>query len=54
MEELAGRNVPSDLMYDRPAIYVELAKTVTFLISDDVKFISGTTLKVDEAYSAAI
>lgn len=54
IEELAGWNVPSDLMYERPATYVELAKTVAFLLSDDAKFISGTTLKVDEAYSAAI
>jgi len=54
MEELVGWNVPSDLMYGRPATYVELAKTVAFLLSDDAKFISGTTLKVDEAYSAAI
>ncbi|PSB43852.1 SDR family oxidoreductase [Chroococcidiopsis sp. CCNUC1] len=54
MEELIGWNVPSDLMYGRPATYVELAKTVAFLISDDAKFVSGTTLKVDEAYSAAI
>ena len=54
IEELTGWNVPIDLMYGRPATYIELAKTVAFLISDDAKFISGTTLKVDEAYSAAI
>lgn len=54
MEELVGWNVPTDLMHGRPASYIELAKTVAFLISDDAKFISGTTLKVDEAYSAAI
>jgi NAD(P)-dependent dehydrogenase (short-subunit alcohol dehydrogenase family) len=54
MAELAGWNVPSDLMYGRPATYAELAKIVAFLISDDAKFITGTTLKVDEAYSAAI
>jgi NAD(P)-dependent dehydrogenase (short-subunit alcohol dehydrogenase family) len=54
MAELVGWKVPSDLMYGRPATYAELAKTVAFLISDDAKFISGTTLKVDEAYSGAI
>lgn len=54
MAELAGWSVPSDLMYGRPATYIELAKIVAFLISDDAKFITGTTLKVDEAYSAAI
>jgi NAD(P)-dependent dehydrogenase (short-subunit alcohol dehydrogenase family) len=54
MAELAGWNVPNDLMYGRPARYDELAKIVAFLISDDAKFITGTTLKVDEAYSAAI
>ncbi|MBW4557047.1 MAG: SDR family oxidoreductase [Trichormus sp. ATA11-4-KO1] len=54
MEELAGWNVPADLMWGRPATYTELAKTVAFLISDDAKFITGTTLKVDEARSATI
>ena len=54
MAELEGWNVPTDLMFGRPATYREFAKTVAFLISDDAKFISGTTLKVDEAYSAAI
>ena len=54
LEELNGWDVPSDLMWDRPATYSELAKTVAFLISDDAKFITGTTLKVDEARSAAI
>lgn len=54
IEELEGWNVPSDLMWDRPATYSELAKTVAFLISEDAKFITGTTLKVDEARSAAI
>lgn len=54
MAELSGWNVPKDLMYGRPARYAELAKIVAFLISDDAKFITGTTLKVDEAYSAAI
>jgi NAD(P)-dependent dehydrogenase (short-subunit alcohol dehydrogenase family) len=52
--ELEGWNVPSDLMYDRPATYAEFAKTVAFLISDDARFITGTTIKVDEARSAAI
>ncbi|AFY45998.1 dehydrogenase of unknown specificity, short-chain alcohol dehydrogenase like protein [Nostoc sp. PCC 7524] len=54
MAELEGWNVPTDLMFGRPANYREFAKTVAFLISDDAKFITGTTLKVDEAYSAAI
>lgn len=54
MEELEGWNVPSDLMWGRPATYAELAKTVAFLISDHAKFITGTTIKVDEARSAAI
>lgn len=51
MEELVGWNVPSDLMWGRPLSYIELAKTVAFLISEDAKFITGTTLKVDEARS---
>ncbi len=54
MEELEGWNVPTDLMFGRPATYAEFAKTVAFLISDDAKFITGTTIKVDEARSAAI
>ena len=54
MEELAGWNVPENLMFDRPATYAELAKVVTFLLSDEAKFITGTTIKVDEAFSAAI
>lgn len=54
LEELEGWNVPSDLMFDRPATYAELAKIVAFLVSDDAKFITGTTLKIDEARSAAI
>ncbi|PIG90992.1 SDR family oxidoreductase [Gloeocapsopsis sp. IPPAS B-1203] len=54
LEELAGWNVPHDLMWSRPTTYAELAKIVAFLISDDAKFITGTTLKVDEARSAAI
>ncbi|MFH7027564.1 MAG: SDR family oxidoreductase [Heteroscytonema crispum UTEX LB 1556] len=54
MAELEGWNVPGDLMFGRPATYAEFAKTVAFLISDDAKFITGTTKKVDEAYSAAI
>lgn len=54
MAELEGWNVPDDLIWGRPATYSEFAQTVAFLISDDAKFITGTTLKVDEAYSAAI
>jgi NAD(P)-dependent dehydrogenase (short-subunit alcohol dehydrogenase family) len=54
MEELEGWNVPDALMWGRPATYTELAKTVAFLISDDAQFITGTTIKIDEARSAAI
>ena len=54
MAELDGWGVPDDLMWGRPATYQELAKVVSFLLSDDAKFISGTTLKVDEARSMAI
>lgn len=54
MAELEGWNVPEDLMWGRPATYQELAKAVAFLISDDAKFITGTTLKIDEARSMAI
>jgi NAD(P)-dependent dehydrogenase (short-subunit alcohol dehydrogenase family) len=54
IEELEGWNVPPGLMFGRPPTYSEFAKTVAFLLSDDAKFITGTTLKVDEAYSAAI
>lgn len=54
LEELAGWNVPHDLMWSRPATYSELAKTVSFLVSDDAKFITGTTIKVDEARSATV
>lgn len=54
MAELKGWDVPDDLMWGRPATYSELAKTVAFLLSDNAKFITGTTLKVDEARSAAI
>ena len=54
LEELEGWDVPSDLMWGRPATYSELAKTVAFLISEDAKFITGTTIKVDEARSAAV
>lgn len=55
MTELEGWDVtPEDLMWGRPAMYQELAKAVCFLLSEDAKFISGTTLKVDEASSMAI
>ena len=54
LEELAGWNVPENLMFGRPATYAELAKIVAFLLADDAKFITGTTIKVDEAFSAAI
>lgn len=54
LEELEGWNVPTDLMWGRPATYSELAKTVAFLLSDDAKFVTGITLKVDEARSATI
>ncbi|MEM9008389.1 MAG: SDR family oxidoreductase [Cyanobacteria bacterium P01_F01_bin.86] len=54
LAELEGWDVPSDLMWGRPATYSELAKTVAFLLSDEAKFITGTTLKVDEAWSATV
>ncbi|MEL6248364.1 MAG: SDR family oxidoreductase [Cyanobacteria bacterium J06648_16] len=54
MDELAGWTVPDDLMWGRPATYAELSEAVLFLISDRAKFITGTTLKVDEARSAAV
>lgn len=54
IDELAGWNVPADLMFGRPTAYRELAKTVAFLISDDAKYITGTTIKIDEARSAGI
>ncbi len=54
MAELEGWDVPEDLMWGRPATYQELAKAVSFLLSDNAKFITGTTLKVDEARSWAI
>ncbi len=54
MAELEGWDVPEDLMWSRPATYRELAKAVSFLLSDDARFISGTTLKVDEARSSSI
>ncbi|MDJ0772639.1 MAG: SDR family oxidoreductase [Mastigocoleus sp. MO_167.B18] len=54
MEELEGWDVPNDLIFGRPATYAEFAKTVAFLVSDDAKFITGTTLKVDEGSSATI
>jgi NAD(P)-dependent dehydrogenase (short-subunit alcohol dehydrogenase family) len=52
--ELEGWDVPDDLMWGRPATYAELAKTVVFLLSDDAKFITGTTIKVDEARSTTV
>ncbi|MEM8716808.1 MAG: SDR family oxidoreductase [Cyanobacteria bacterium P01_G01_bin.4] len=54
LEELEGWTLPDDLMWGRPATHAELAKTVAFLVSDEAKFITGTTLKVDEARSASI
>ncbi|MEM8502737.1 MAG: SDR family oxidoreductase [Cyanobacteria bacterium P01_D01_bin.1] len=54
MAELEGWNVPDDLMWGRPATYSELAQSVAFLLSDEAKFITGTTLKVDEARSMAL
>ncbi|MEM8808119.1 MAG: SDR family oxidoreductase [Cyanobacteria bacterium P01_G01_bin.38] len=54
LTELEGWDVPDDLMWGRPATYSELAKAVAFLISDEAKFITGTTLKVDEARSATV
>ncbi|UFP93935.1 SDR family oxidoreductase [Gloeobacter morelensis] len=54
MEELEGWVVPTELMWGRPATYSELAEAVIFLLSDNAKFVTGTTLKVDEARSAAL
>ncbi|WP_017652499.1 SDR family NAD(P)-dependent oxidoreductase [Fortiea contorta] len=54
LNELEGWDVPTDLMWGRPATYAELAKVVVFLLSDDAQFITGTTLKVDEARSVII
>ena len=54
MDELEGWDVPNDLIFGRPATYAEFAKTVAFLVSDDAKFITGTTLKVDGGNSATI
>ncbi|KST66374.1 SDR family oxidoreductase [Mastigocoleus testarum] len=54
MEELEGWDVPNNLIFGRPATYAEFAKTVAFLVSDDAKFITGTTLKVDGGSSATI
>lgn len=54
LDELEGWNVPPDLMWGRPATYAEFARVVAFLVSDDARFISGTTLKVDEAFSATV
>ncbi|MGK7912285.1 MAG: SDR family NAD(P)-dependent oxidoreductase [Synechococcus sp.] len=54
LEELEGWTVPDNLMWGRPATHAELAKTVAFLISDEAKFVTGTTLKVDEARSAGV
>ena len=54
MAELEGWAVPDDLMEGRPATYAEFAKTVAFLVSDEARFISGTAIKVDEGFSAAL
>jgi NAD(P)-dependent dehydrogenase (short-subunit alcohol dehydrogenase family) len=53
-DEFAGWTLPSDFMWGRPSTYAEFAQVVAFLLSEDAKFISGTTLKVDEAYSNAV
>ncbi len=53
-DEFAGWTLPSDFMWGRPSTYAEFARVVAFLLSEDAKFISGTTLKVDEAYSEAL
>lgn len=54
MEDLEGWNVPDDLMWGRPARYDEFGKFITFLTSDEAKFVSGTTIKYDEARSKAV
>jgi NAD(P)-dependent dehydrogenase (short-subunit alcohol dehydrogenase family) len=54
MADLEGWAVPDDLMEGRPTTYAEFAKMVAFLVSDEARFISGTAIKVDEAFSAAL
>lgn len=54
MAELEGWHVPDDLMWQRPATYQECARVVAFLLSDAANFITGTTVKMDEARSAGI
>lgn len=54
IEDLAGWSVPDDLMWGHPAQYEEFGRFVAFLVSDDAKFVSGTTIKYDEARSSAI
>ncbi|QFS52523.1 SDR family oxidoreductase [Nostoc sphaeroides] len=54
MEEFDGWDVPSDLIWGRPPRYEEFAKVINFLVSDDAKYISGTTIKIDGAWSKAI
>jgi NAD(P)-dependent dehydrogenase (short-subunit alcohol dehydrogenase family) len=54
LDELEGWTVPEDQMYGRPSTYAEFAKTIAFLVSEDAKFISGTAIKVDEAFSTTL
>jgi len=54
MAELEGWTVPPDLMEGRPVTYAEFAKIVAFLVSDEARFIAGTAVKVDEAFSATL
>jgi len=54
LEELEGWTVPDDLMYGRPSTYAELARAIAFLVSEDARFISGTAIKIDEAYSVTL
>lgn len=54
MEDLEGWSVPDDLMWSHPAGYEEFGRFIAFLVSDDAKFVSGTTIKYDEARSSTI
>lgn len=54
MEDLEGWDVPDDLMWGRPPRYDEFGKFVAFLVSDAAKFVSGVSIKHDEARSRAV
>lgn len=54
LAELEGWPIPDHWMWGRPSNYAELAEVVAFLVSDAAKFITGTAVKVDEAYSVTL